>query len=165
MVVAEPRLKMSKSSGQLLVGLTTEGLLLRGDYSPRSVLSTELPVKKNEKQKITLELSEKFITIWTLRMNGQPVSTEGGKVFIYRRADQQIWHGVGTSEDVHVDGRNYAKSEKDYSRISDEMVSHMGSLFSTYPENGAILQVISEVSGNPTNSVERFIKLLFQFLD
>lgn len=165
MVVAEPRIKVSKGSGQMLVGLTPEGLLLRGDYSPRSVLSAELPVKRNEKQKITLELSEKFITIWTLRMNGKPVSAEGGKVYIYRRADQQIWHGVGTSAEVHVDGRNYAKSEKDYGRISEEMVSHVGSLFTSYPENGAILQVLSELTGNPTDSVERFIKLLFQFLN
>ena len=165
MVVTEPRIKTSKGSGQMLVGLTPEGLLLRGDYSPRTSLSAEIAYKKNEKQKVTLEISEKFITVWTKMLVSKNGNGMGSRVFIFRRVDQSIWFGEGNTDEVRVDGNTYAKSEKGYQDVSQEMSKFLADLFYSYPENEMILPIINELAGNPTDSVQRFLKLLLQFLD
>lgn len=165
MVVSEPRLKVKSGSSPTLVGVGPDGLLLRGEYSPKEILSGELDLKKNLKKKITLELSEKFISVWTRNQNGSKDSVYGTRVFIFKRSDQAIWYGEGTPNEVRVDGKNYPKTDKEYERISEELERDLGDLFFIYPDSEKILQAIDDVSGRQPDSVNRFLKLLCEFLD
>ena len=164
MAIAEPHLKVQRIPSDILVGQGPDGLLLRGDYSPRSVLSGELTLKKNDKQKVTMEISEKFIAVWTRKENTKTLKIEGVNVYILNRANASIWFGKGTDGEVRIDGRTYAKTEKEYDKLNQEMSKSLSDLFYIYPENIEILRSMQEVSGKPEESLARFMKVLVGFL-
>ena len=153
-----------RQSSDFVVGQDADAVILRGDYSPRSVLTAELAPKKNKKERITLEVSEKFITVWTRESNLKELEDFETHVHIFRRTDRSIWYGFGKAEKVKVDGRTYPASDSQYSEITESMVGALGNLFYSYPENVSILNSIDEITGKQPDSLNRFLKLLMKFV-
>ena len=133
-------------------------VFLRGDYSPRSVLVGEISLRKDEKEQVTLELSEKFAALWTRT----PKTTD---VHIFRRNDRTIWYGKGEAGQARVDGQAYQISDGQYKEVMEGMAHNLGDLFYAHPGDVTILQTLDEVTGKQPDSLQRFLKVVLKFVD
>jgi len=132
---------------------------LHGGLNPKEKINAERLIGKSKKEKLTLEISEDNIMVWSQISPAQEIY-----MYVFDRRTKDIWVGEITAQTPSVSGRTIKQKDEDYHAAIASMKTHMADLFSIYPSEMQILEAIDIIDSKGKISVPVFLRLLYKVL-
>lgn len=149
------RNKKKSSSGKTILSKQRE------DQSTKVVIKGERVFRSGNRQSITLEIREDFITLWSRQVTA---AAQEGEVFIYifHRQDKNIWCG-NISEGSKRVGKIVEPHKKEYLCVLNSLKSYIGDLFLLKPHDLTILGILEELEPR-SDEIDNFLNVLFKLV-
>jgi hypothetical protein len=140
-----------------------ESLVLKGDFNPKTIIKGEKDYGLSARQRITLEIAEGFITLWSKHEKINDPEQHEVYLYVFNRDNGSIWCGdIGTERDEG--GKAVYKGEDAYLCVLNSFRSYLSDLFLMQPYDLRILETMDEVSGKAGKEVDNFLRILFKLL-
>ena len=115
------------------------------------------------KQTITLEVTREFITICIKHIDLEDIKDSEVYLYIYGRADQNLWCGNTVQKRGSITGKIIAKWNDEYLCVINCMKSYLGELFLIRPNDLRIFEALTEIgNGNKKGFLDGILRVLFK---